>query len=141
MARRVSECKIKSQRTYTYEEAAEALGVTCQTVRAWRRKGLEVLDGQKPHLILGASLKAFIVETLRKPKRTLAPDQFLCMSCGAPRDAYGGMADYIATGPVKGRLETLCAVCECRCVKIFSKPALPQLAAKLTVAIRSGEQP
>ena len=57
MARRVSARRVKIHNQYTYEQAAEALGVSVQTVRGWRQSGLTVLDSQKPHLILGFALK------------------------------------------------------------------------------------
>lgn len=94
MARRVSSRKIKTHNQYTYEQAAEALGVSVQTVRSWRQLGLTVLDSQKPHLILGRMLKDFIDRRASKTKHQLARDEFLCMTCKAPRRAYGAMADF-----------------------------------------------
>lgn len=139
MAKRLSARRIKAQRTYTYEEAGDALGVTMQTVRAWRRDGLAVMDGQKPHLILGAVLKAFIANRAKKSKAILAPHEFHCMSCRAPREAYGGMADYVAITPTRGVLSTLCGVCEGQCVKFASNAQLPAFAEKLTIAISNRE--
>jgi hypothetical protein len=73
MAKRVSPRKIKIHNQYTYEQAADALGVTVQTVRMWRQSGLPVLDSQKPHLILGFALKDFLKDRWGKPKRRFAP--------------------------------------------------------------------
>ncbi len=84
MSKRVSARLVKKNRQYTYDEAADVLGVTPQTVRSWRASGLEVLDDQKPHLILGAAIKEFLANRSTKTKRTLADDQFLCMSCACP---------------------------------------------------------
>lgn len=139
MAKRLSARRIKAQRSYTYEEASDALGVTMQTVRAWRRDGLEVMDGQKPHLILGAVLKTFIVARGMKSKTTLAPHEFYCPSCKTRRDAYGGMADYMAATPTRGSLRTLCAVCERPCVKFASKAQLAAFAEGLTIATSNSE--
>jgi hypothetical protein len=47
-------------------------------------------------LILGFALKDFLNKRSNRPERRLARDQFLCMTCNAPRRAYGGMADYFA---------------------------------------------
>lgn len=137
MARRVSARKIKIHHQYTYEQAAEALGVSVQTVRSWRQLGLTVLDSQKPHLILGHALKDFIKARHSKPERRLARDQFLCMACGAPRGAYGGMADYLPYTPERGRLEALCETCQGLCGKFASPSICAELAPILTIVTRN----
>ena len=101
MGKRVSPRRIKIHNQYTYEQAADALGVSVQTVRLWRKSGLHVLDSQKPHLILGHALKEFLTKRAHQPERRLARDQFLCMACNAPRRAYGGMADYLPKSPIQ----------------------------------------
>jgi len=112
MPKRVSARKIKIHNQYTYEQAADALDVTAQTVRSWRKFGLDVLDSQKPHLILGFALKEFLQSRAIKPERRLAQDQFLCMTCNAPRRAYGGMAGvfYLACWLGRGKGQ-ICARC------------------------------
>ncbi len=95
MAKCVSARRVKIHRQYTYDSAADALGVTRQTVRAWRKDGLTVLDDKKPHLILGHELKRFIASRTPRKFRKMAVDEFLCMSCGAARRPYGSMADYL----------------------------------------------
>ncbi len=137
MAKRVSARKIKTHNQYTYEQAADVLGVTVQTVRLWRQTGLDVLDSQKPHLILGFVLKDFLNKRANKPERRLARDQFLCMTCNAPRQAYGGMADYLPYTDTRGRLEALCEICEGLCGKFASPGICAELAPVLTIAIRN----
>lgn len=139
MPKRISARKIKTYNQYTYEQAAEVLGVSVQTVRSWRGSGLDVLDSQKPHLILGFSLKDFLNKRANKPERRLARDQFLCMTCNAPRRAYGGMADYLPYTPTRGRLEALCEVCEGLCGKFASPRLCAELAPILTIAMRNRE--
>ena len=136
MPKRVSARKIKIHNQYTYEQASAELDVTVQTVRLWRKSGLDVLDSQKPHLILGFALKDFLNERANKPKRRLARDQFLCMTCNAPRRAYGGMADYLPYTDARGRLEALCEVCEGLCGKFVSPRHCTELSPILTISIR-----
>jgi len=136
MAKRVSARRVKFHRQYTYDDAADTLGVTPHTVRAWRAVGLAVLDSQKPHLILGGELKRFIENRMAKPSRKLAPDEFYCMSCRAPRAPYGAMADYVPFNPTRGRLVALCGVCEASCNKFVSRKMCGDLAQTLTIAIR-----
>ena len=137
MARRVSQRKIKIHNQYTYEQAADVLGVSVQTVRLWRKSGLPVLDSQKPHLVLGFALRNFLDKRANKPERRLARDQFLCMACNAPRRAYGGIADYLPYTATRGRLEALCEVCERPCGKFASPTLCAELAPFLTVATRN----
>ncbi len=133
MPKRVSARKIKIHNQYTYEQAADVLGVSVQTVRLWRQSGLDVLDSQKPHLILGFALKGFLNKRANKPERRLARDQFLCMTCNTPRRAYGGMADYLPYTDTRGRLEALCEVCEGLCGKFSSPNLCAELSSILTI--------
>lgn len=137
MAKRVSARKIKIHNQYTYEQAADVLGVSVQTVRLWRQSGLDVLDSQKPHLILGFALKDFLNKRSNKPDRRLARDQFLCMTCHVPRRAYGGMADYLPYSDTRGRLEALCEERQGLCGKFSSPRLCSELAAILTIATRN----
>lgn len=141
MAKRLPAHRVKIHRQYTYETAAEALGVTVQTVRAWRAKGLFVLDCQKPHLIPGAELKAFVQSQQAKPVRKLALDEFLCMACRKPVKAFGSMADYVPVSPQRGRLETLCDACHTPCIKFATPKMSEALASILTIVTRSTSGP
>ena len=139
MGRRVSAYRIKMNRHYTYEQAAETLGVAVQTVRAWRDEGLHVLMGQIPHIIMGYALKDFITERRRKAKRPLKDDEVLCMRCKAPRTPFGMMADYVPTSITSGRLETLCGTCEGRCSRLVQASEIPRLSEKLEI-VTSGNR-
>jgi hypothetical protein len=129
MAKRVSTRRIKKHRLYTYEAAGQATGVTAATARSWRASGLVVIDDQRPHLILGESLIEFHDKGRRKRAAPLAPDQFYCLSCRAPRRPLGLMADYVPMTPARGRLEALCEVCERRCQRFACAASLPALSA------------
>ncbi|SFN73740.1 hypothetical protein SAMN04487859_1087 [Roseovarius lutimaris] len=137
MAKRLSARRVKIHRQYTYDSAADAVGVTAHTVRAWRPAGLAVLDSQKPHLILGIELKRFVESRASKKSYKLAPDEFYCMSCRAPRTPYGAMADYVPFNPARGRLVALCGVCEASCNKFVSLKMCGELAKTLTIATRA----
>lgn len=136
MAKRVSAQRVKIHRQYTYDTVADVLGVTVQTVRAWRGEGLAVLDSQKPHLILGHDLKSFLQNRMPKASCKLAPGEFFCMSCRAPRGAYGAMADYEPFNATRGRLVALCEACETACGKFATPQMCDDLASILTIATR-----
>ncbi len=136
MARRVSARKVKVHSQYTYEQVADLLGVSVQTVRLWRRSGLQVLDSEKPHLILGFALKDFLKKRANKHERRLARDQFLCMACNEPKRPYGGIADYWPYTDTRGRLEVLCETCQGPCGKFVSPKLCAELAPVLTITMR-----
>lgn len=138
MAKRISAHRVKTHRQYTYESAADLLGVRIQTVRNWRQEGLVVLDSRKPHLILGHDLKDFLQKRKSKRPGKLAPDQFLCMTCSAPRSACGAMADYEPFDEKRGRLIALCADCQKVCGKYVSADLREQLGSILTIVTRHG---
>lgn len=137
MARRVSARRVKIHSQYTYEQAAELLCVSVQTVRLWRRSGLHVLDSQKPHLILGFALKDFLNKRNNKPERRLVRDQFLCMTCNMPKRAADGIADYLPYTDTRGRLEVLCETCLGPCGKLVSLAQCAELAPVLTISRRN----
>lgn len=138
MAKRVSARRIKKHRLYTYEEAAEALGVTPQTVRSWRGDGLPVLTAKIPHLIMGHALKEFVAQRTIKAKQPLADDEVFCLRCKAPRKPYGMMADYVSMADQSGRLEALCEVCEGRCIRMVRAADIPRLSKNLEIATNVG---
>lgn len=110
MPKRVSTRRIKANRHYQYDEAAEALELTYQTLRSWRVKGLPVMTGGRPHLILGEDLIAF-VKAQQRPCLKMAPDQLRCFKCG-PTRALDRVVFYTAYTPQRGQLEAVCEVCE-----------------------------
>lgn len=138
MAKRVSARRIRKHRLYTYEEAAEALGVTPQTVRSWRDLGLPVLMQKTPHLILGQALKDFITQRALKAKQPLADYEVFCLRCKTQRKPFGMMADYVAISPTSGRLLTLCEVCEGRCIRMVKASDIPRLSQILEIATNAG---
>jgi hypothetical protein len=127
MGKRGSTRGIKVNRHYTYEDAADVLGLTYRTIRAWREKGLCVMTSSRPHLILGEDLIGFI-ESQHQPSGRLEPDQFRCFTCQAPRRALDRIVFYTSTAPKRGQLEAICEVCEGRCFRFAGEAGLPKLA-------------
>jgi len=141
MARRFSTQRIKSNQSYTVEEAAEIVGVTQQTIRAWIKAGLSTLCAKRPILILGFELRAFLQVRSIRTKRPTNLGEFYCFRCRAPRKPFGMMADYIPTNDIAGRLVTLCGVCDGTCCQITSKASLTELSQILDIAIGPPDQP
>jgi len=102
---------VKIHRTYTYEEAARLIGASRATVRRWvSSRQLPAICDQKPHLILGSDLRAFLDERATT-KTPCPPGQCYCVKCRASVVPDGGMADFIQDRPKTGMLRGLCPHC------------------------------
>jgi hypothetical protein len=113
MGRRVpNPRRIKIHRAYKVDEIARLFKVHKNTVRNWRRQGLDAITDRKPALILGCVLRPFLEARRAKAKRTCPPGHFYCMHCRTPRLPAGRMADYIPDTPTNGNLKGLCPDCD-----------------------------
>ena len=140
MAKRPKINAIKSARTYTIDEAAQALGVTHQTVRAWVKAGLPLMRSQRPFLILGDALRCFLDSRAQSTKAPLKPDQLYCLRCKAPRVPMGLMVDCVAQTPKTARLLGLCEVCGGTCNRMISRDKISDFARFFVLATRDGPQ-
>lgn len=136
MSKRVSTRRIKKHRLYSYEEAGDALGVTPQTVRAWRSNGLEVMAASTPHYILGAELIRYLNDKQAKRSVKLALDQMYCFRCKAPRKPLWAMVDYVPVNDTRGRLTGLCEACEGGLQRFVGKGDLAKFGQIYEIASR-----
>lgn len=125
MARRISAARVKSNWCYSVDEAADIVGVTVQTIRAWFKQGLRCLNGCRPTLILGADLKAFLQDRKRKNAQTLVLGEFHCFRCQAPKAAAFGIATYFPHSQSQGRLQAFCETCEGPVNRFIARTDLP----------------
>ena len=140
MPRRVPYKRIKSNRSYTFEEAADVLGVTIATVRRWARvEGMPYLSDRRPYLILGWALKSFLKGRDRPCELNLKPTEFNCLTCKSRREPLGMMVDYVAICEKRGLLKGLCPVCGGVCCRIVSARQKDQLAQIFDLQISSAE--
>ena len=95
MARRPSHRALRRARSYTFEEAATALGVSKGTIRNWVNSGLPAMKAQRPYLILGDALKDYLQARATIRKTSLQPSELYCLSCKASRTPMGMMVDCI----------------------------------------------
>lgn len=127
---------VKIHRSYTVDEAARALGVAKGTIRRWLTSAkLSAVEGLRPALILGSEIACFL-DKRQKPKQVCALQECYCLTCRAPREPAGGMADIILHANGGGNLRALCAVCSGIMHKRVSGTAIPALQAILDVAIQ-----
>ena len=133
MRRRVSAARVKRNRSYTLEEAAEQVGVTVQTIRAWVKRGLPVLSARRPYLVLGVDLIDFVKNRSAPRTRRLRIGEFHCLSCKAPRKPAFGIADYVPITPLRGRLEAFCETCGIGCHRFVSAAQIPVWRTKVEI--------
>lgn len=100
--------RVKSYYPYTVEDVALLLRVHKNTVRRWIGEGLPVLDGQRPMLIHGAALKAFLQKRRDAAKQVCGPGRLPCFRCRGPRPPAGGIVDFIQTTDTTGTLKATC---------------------------------
>jgi hypothetical protein len=126
---------VKVHRDYTVDEVSRQLGVAKGTVRRWMAAGLPCLTDQKPSLIQGADLVAFL-KARAAPRHRCLPHECYCVKCRAPRPPAGGMAEFAPMTRSSGRLSALCPVCGTFMHRQTRTAALPTLGTLLDISIR-----
>lgn len=129
--------RIKSLHPYTINEAAEVSGVSPRTIRNWAANGLRLMQDDRPALVRGDDLIAYIKGQRKQRKQSLPLDRFYCLRCRAPRATAGGLAECVQHG---GRftLFAICEVCETILRKPVSRTDLPKLRRELDIVEGAG---
>jgi hypothetical protein len=127
MPKRIDQRRLRAAQTYTVPELASALGVSVGTIRAWLKRGLPAMTTQRPTLILGEAAKEFLAERKAKTKRHLAPNEFLCLSCQAPRKPFAGMVQLEEAPGKPTRITGFCETCETICSRVVGPAQIARL--------------
>jgi len=115
---------VKIHRCYRVEEISRLFGIHKNTVRAWVKAGLPTSDGNRPTLILGRDLRAYLQERRTKNKQPCRPGEFYCFRCRWPKAAAGEMAD---CWPVTDKIVHLQALCPDCCCTMNRRVSLTKL--------------
>ena len=129
-ASRINPRAVKMHRTYDAAELAARLGVHKNTVRHWQKQGLTPLDGGRPVLFHGSTIRAFLSRRIAARKSPCPPGTIFCFKCRAPRQPALGMVDYIPISATGGNVRAICATCE---TVMHRRAANASLAAILPV--------
>ncbi len=86
--------------------------MSVQVIRNYVRRGLPIMTAQRPYLISGEALRAFLLNERERRKKPLQLDELFCPSCGTGRRPYGMMVDLVMLSGKSGLLSGLCEVCE-----------------------------
>ena len=139
MSRRANWRRVKRHRSYTVDEAAKTLGVAKGTVRRWLKSGVPSIQDQRPVIILGDDLIAFL-KARNQPKQRCRRDECLCFRCRAPRRPAFGEIEYWPVNATGGRIAALCEECTTMMSKRVSLATIEQLKAELRVTIRQADE-
>lgn len=109
--------KIRSKTAYSPQEIGHLLQVNRKTVFRWLKEGLELLDrNQRPKLVMGNDLKAFIKAKREAKQVKLQWNEFYCLKCRKPVLAKRGSERTEKTGKSIGaenrEQEIICANCK-----------------------------
>jgi len=102
---------VKIHRTYTVDEIARLFGIHPNTVRAWRKQGLEPIDERRPALFKGLILAQFLRARRQKAKRPCSPGEIYCLPCRRPKRPLSGIVEYSPSSPTVGNLRGICPTC------------------------------
>lgn len=132
MAKRVNTRRIRANRTYTVIEAAQACTVTPWTVRNWIKKGLPVIDAQRPYLIIGDALKAYLSDRRAQARCTLKAGELYCTCCRHPTRPLGGGVEVVTYGR-RFAVRATCSHCETLCSRFVSVAQISDFAKITTL--------
>ena len=124
--------------SYSVEDIARLFGIHRHTVREWIKRGLPVIDQQRPLLVQGADLAEFLRKRRAARKQPCAPGQMFCLRCRVPRVPAGGQAVYRPLTATQGTLNALCGTCSARMCRRVSLAKLTAAAGNLAITTTQG---
>lgn len=137
--RRFNIRRIKATWPYSVQEIAELFGVHKNTVLGWFKDGLQADRSQRPSLVRGDMVAAFLAVRQTRKRQPCAPDEFYCFKCRAPRKAYLRMVDIVIESPTRLRIKALCGVCDTPVNKVQSVRELAKIRECFEVQQLAGE--
>lgn len=132
MTRRYDHRRARVSRSYTRADLAELFGVGLATICAWKRKGLQPVDGRRPYIFAGVDVQQFL-ERHNKPRCPLEPGQIYCVACKQAMKPVHGVAAYAALSDTLGNLIGTCPTCSRSVWRRVRKSELSEKAGNLKV--------
>ncbi len=135
-AKRIDPRLIKLHQSHSVEDVARILGRHKHTVRNWIKDGLPTVDGNRPVLIHGHDLHAYLKIRRKAGKRPCPPRTIYCFKCRQPRAPAFDMIEFTFKNATTGSLTALCETCETVMHRAASFASLPSIMPNLEVQIR-----
>lgn len=126
---------IKSLHNYTIQEAANITGVSERTIRTWIKQGMHAMANERPTLVRGDALTAFIKDKRKSRKSRLLQDEFYCLRCHAARKPAGGFVDCETVG-TRTKLTAICEICETIMHRPIAHSHVPALSQIFDLTLR-----
>lgn len=123
----------KIHRSYTVDEIATLYGAHRNTVRAWIKRGLPILDNRRPVLVLGRHLRDFLQARREVNKRTCGPGRLYCVRCREPQRPKDSAVRYEPLTETLGNLVGRCPCCDAGLYRRVSEKSLARALGDLTV--------
>lgn len=131
---------VKIHRSYTVTEIADLFGLHKNTVRRWIQEGLSTIDSQRPMLVLGQELAAFLKARRVKRKKRCKLGQIYCVRCRSPKYPAGNMVDYSHETEKVGCLTAICPDCDSIINQYVSLAKIGKIYEKLEVTFQKAQQ-
>lgn len=103
---------IKRNHTYRYHDIADLFGVHPNVIPRWVSDGLKRIDYQRPYLVHGSDLVAYLEGRQKSRKRKCAADEAFCCRCRQPRPMWELVVDIMIKNRKTLIICGLCSVCE-----------------------------
>ena len=103
--------RIKRDMSYSPLEISDVLGVHKNTIHHWLKEGLPKLDNQKPYLIHGHELYAFLQQRKQIKRKKCQANEIYCVKCKLPREVWENVVDLIIYNDKQLMIQGLCAIC------------------------------
>ena len=132
--------KLNAHRPYEVDQVARACKVHRNTVRNWIKNGLVVIAGERPILINGGSVRAFLTERRTKAKRPCGQGQLYCFRCRVPRRPVVDTLQFQPSNSTSGNLRARCSECGTlmnRCVRFGD---LDRVRGDFAVTLQGGQR-
>ena len=109
--RRANPNRVKIHWNYTARQLADRLGVHKNTIWHWVRNGLTPIDGKRPHLFHGASVRAFLASRNSQRKCACPAGTLYCFRCREPRQPAADSVEFVRMRAGAGNLRATCGEC------------------------------
>jgi hypothetical protein len=130
---------VKIHRSYTVAEVADLFRMHKNTVRAWIKAGLPVIDDKRPALIQGLDLREFVQARRLKNRQTCPPGHIYCVRCRAPKAPGCDMVEYVPMTDTTGNLRGICPDCETLIHRRVSRTKIDLIRGQLNITIPEAE--
>ncbi len=138
-AKRVNPNAVKLHYSYSVPELASCCKVHKNTVRNWQSDGLKPIDGNRPVLFQGATVRDFLRQRSASRKCPSAPGMIYCVRCRQSRRPALGMVEYVPLRPASGNLRALCEVCETTMHRSVREADLAKVMPGIDVQLAQGQ--